>query len=251
MPVRRFTWSLAFAAALFIAVPAAMPEMASAQAVPAPDQINTGFKGVIGLGLFGAELGFAIPALAGLDETWAFIVFPIAGAGIGATVGYFALETGTAELAEVNVAVLALGMALIIPTMVITLSATAYDPDDEEAVEQEGDEAGPVQAEDYEVGGGAAGGAGAAGTTTDGAAQPAPAAPPPAAAPQSSRRHRAPHLAQRDPRDNGLVRINENGLFLGMPSIATLPMYSLEEMQHLGIREQRSEVRVAVFSATF
>jgi hypothetical protein len=243
---------LAFAAALFIAVPAAMPEMASAQAAPPPNQITTGFKGVIGLGLFGAELGFAIPALAGLDETWAFIVFPIAGAGIGATVGYFALETGTEELAEVNVAVLAIGMALIIPTMVITLSATAYDPDDEEAVEQEGDdEAGPVQAEDYEVGGGASGGAGASGTT-DGAAQPAPApAPPPAAAPQSSRRHRAPHLAQRDPRDNGLVRINENGLFLGMPSVATLPTYSLEEMQRLGIREQRSEVRVAVFSATF
>ena len=250
MPVRRFTWSLAFAAALLIAVPAAVPEVASAQAAPAPVQITTGFKGVIGLGLFGAELGFAIPALAGLDETWAFIVFPIAGAGIGATVGYFALETGTDKLAEVNVAVLAIGMALIIPTMVITLSATAYDPDDEEAVEQEGDEAGPIQAEDYEVGGGAAGGAGATGTT-GGAAQPAPAAPPPAAAPQSSRHHRAPHLAQRDPRDNGLVRVNANGLFLGMPSVTTLPTYSLEEMQRLGIREQRSEVRVAVFSATF
>lgn len=250
MPVRRFTWSLAFAAALFIAVPAALPSSASAQSCdPNPCQITTGFKGVIGLGLFGAELGFAIPALAGMDQTWAFIVFPIAGAGLGATVGYFALETGTTDLAVANVAVLAISMALIIPTMVITLSATAYDPDDEAAVEQEAeDTGGPVQAEDYEVGGGAAGG-GAAGTT-EGAA-PAPEAAPPAPAPQGRLHQHGPHRAQRDPRDDGFVRVNGDGVFLGVPSVATVPTYSLEEMQRLGLREQRSEVRVAVFSATF
>lgn len=242
---------MAFAAALFIAVPAALPEMASAQ--DAPVQIRTGFKGVLGLGIFGAELGFAIPALAGLDETWAFIVFPVVGAGLGATVGYFALETGTTDLAEVNVAVLAISMALIIPTMVITLSATAYDPDDEAAVEQESENTGgPVQAEDYEVGGGAAAG-GAAGT--GGAAAPAPAATPPAAAPPAtapqSSLHHGPRQARRDPRDTGLVRLTDRGVFLGMPSVETLPTYSLEEMRRLGLREQHSEVRVAVFSATF
>lgn len=245
LPVRRFTWSLALAAALFIAVPAALPQTASAQVV----QITPGYKGVIGLGLFGAELGFAIPALAGLDATWAYIVFPLVGAGGGATVGYFALEQGGS--AELNVAVLAISMALIIPTMVITLSATAYDPDDEAAVEQPDQEAGaPVQAEDYEVGGGAA--AGAAGGT-GGATQP-PAETPPAPAttvPPTSRRHGGPGLARRDARDSGLVRVTASGVFLGVPSVATLPMYSLEEMQRLGLREQRSEVRVAVFSATF
>lgn len=244
MPVRRFTWSLAFAAALFVAIPAALPAMASAQTVPAPVQITSGYKGVIGLGLFGAELGFSIPALAGMDQTWAYIVFPIVGAGAGATAGYFLLEGGSSEL---NVAVLAIGMALVIPAMVITLSATAYDPNEEADVVEEdaADTGGPVQAEDYEVGGGAGG-------ATD-AAAPAPAATPPApAAPApTGRRHGGPGLAQRDARDTGLVRLNAGGVFLGVPSVATVPAYSLEEMARLGLREQRSEVRVAVFSATF
>jgi hypothetical protein len=248
--VRRFTWSLALAAALFVAISAALPQTASAQVAEAT-QIKSGYKGVLGLGLFGAELGFSIPALAGVDATWAYIVFPLVGAGGGAALGYFLFEAPTAESSpELNVACLAIGMALIIPTMVITLSATAYDPDDEAAIEQtEEDTGGPVQAEDYEVGGGAA--AGATGGT-DGAAQPAPAEPlPPSATPPTSRRQGGPGLARRDSRDSGFVRVNGDGVFLGVPSIATLPMYSLEEMQRLGLREQRSEVRVAVFSATF
>ena len=250
MPVRRFTWSLAFAAALFVAIPAALPAMASAQTVPAPVQITSGYKGVIGLGLFGAELGFSIPALAGMDQTWAYIVFPIVGAGAGATAGYFLLEGGSSEL---NVAVLAIGMALVIPAMVITLSATAYDPNDEaDAVEEDAAAAeGPVQAEDYEVGGGE-GGATDAATPAPAATPPAPAAPAAPAAPgPTGRRHGGPGLAQRDARDTGLVRVNAGGVFLGVPSVATVPPYSLEEMERLGLREQRAEVRVAVFSATF
>jgi hypothetical protein len=84
------------------------------------------FKGAVGLGLVGAELGAVIPALAGLDATWAYIVFPVVGAAGGAVAGYFAIDnTGHAQL---SVAALTLGMALVIPALVITLSLTAYDP---------------------------------------------------------------------------------------------------------------------------
>jgi hypothetical protein len=94
------------------------------------DPVDPDFKGAIGLGLIGTELGFVIPALAGARDAWAYIVFPIAGAAGGAAAGYFAIEQGT-DSAELAVATLVTGMALIIPAMVITLSATAYDPDDE------------------------------------------------------------------------------------------------------------------------
>jgi len=252
--VRSFIWSLAFAAALFIAVPGAIPATASAQAVPPPNEVTTSFKGVVGLGLIGAELGFAVPALAGMDQTWAYVVFPIAGAAGGATAGYFLLE-GEGKSVGVNVAMLATGLALIIPTMVVTLSATAYDPDDEAAVEGEGDDEGPageVQAEDYEVGGGNAPGAAPPAGAVPPPNEAAPAAEPaPAPAPQSRRMRRSPAVARRDARDTGLVRVNESGIALGVPAIATLPTYSLEEQVRLGLRDQHTEVRVSLLSATF
>ena len=92
------------------------------------DPLTADFKGMIGLGLIGAELGFVIPALAGARDTWVYIVFPILGAGGGATAGYFLLEQGDGE-PEAAVAVLTAGMALVIPALVITLAATAYEPE--------------------------------------------------------------------------------------------------------------------------
>lgn len=95
-----------------------------------PDPVDPDFKGAVGLGLIGAELGFVIPAVAGMRDAWAYIVFPIVGAGGGAVGGYFGIEQGTGS-AELAVATLVTGMALIIPAMVVTLSATAYDPDED------------------------------------------------------------------------------------------------------------------------
>ena len=60
----------------------------------ATDPLTADFKGMIGLGLIGAELGFVVPALAGARDTWVYIVFPVLGAGGGAVAGYFLLEQG-------------------------------------------------------------------------------------------------------------------------------------------------------------
>ncbi len=100
------------------------------------DQVSADFKGIIGLGLIGAELGFVLPAVAGLDDWWAFVVFPILGAGGGGVAGYFLLEEGDGH-PEAAVATLVAGMALIVPATVLTLSATAYDPDDETSDESD------------------------------------------------------------------------------------------------------------------
>lgn len=96
---------------------------------PAP--LSADFKGAVGMGLLGAELGFIVPALAGAHDAWAFIVFPILGAAGGAAGGYFLLEQGAGH-PEIAVGVLVAGMALFVPAMVVTISATAYEPEEDE-----------------------------------------------------------------------------------------------------------------------
>jgi hypothetical protein len=94
-----------------------------------PKPVDATPKGTIGLGLLGAELGVAIPAVIGMDAAWAYIVFPIAGAAGGAVAGYFLIDDKNSP--EAAVAVLTAGLTLVIPTFVLAVAATAYDPDDE------------------------------------------------------------------------------------------------------------------------
>src|SRR4051812_1582905 len=94
--------------------------------------LSADFKGTIGVGLLGAELGFVIPALAGARDAWIYIVFPVVGAAGGALAGYFVLEKG--DHAELAVASLVAGMALVVPALVVTLAATAYEPATEAAM---------------------------------------------------------------------------------------------------------------------
>ena len=98
---------------------------------PAPTPLKADFKGMVGLGLVGAELGFVVPALAGARDAWVYIVFPVLGAGGGAVAGYFLLEKGDGH-PELAVAALTVGMALVIPALVVTLAATAYEPESEQ-----------------------------------------------------------------------------------------------------------------------
>lgn len=102
----------------------------NANAQSSSERVEADYKGMVGLGLIGAELGFVIPTVCGLDETWSLIVFPIVGAAGGAVGGYFLLEQGDGH-PTAAVATLMAGMALVIPATVITVLATAYTPEDE------------------------------------------------------------------------------------------------------------------------
>jgi hypothetical protein len=95
------------------------------------EPLSPDFKGAVGLGLIGAELGFVVPALAGARDAWEYIVFPTAGAALGAVGGYFLLEKGDGH-PELAVGVLVAGMALFVPAMVLTVAETAYEPDEDE-----------------------------------------------------------------------------------------------------------------------
>lgn len=93
-----------------------------------PTPVEASPKGKLGFGLIGAELGVAIPAIIGVDAWWAYVVFPVAGAAGGALLGHFWIDNG--NHAELSVVFLTAGMTLVIPTLVLAVAATAYDPEE-------------------------------------------------------------------------------------------------------------------------
>jgi hypothetical protein len=117
--------TLATLATLTAAAPAYAQDEDMPTQMEAP--LKTDFKGAVGMGLIGAELGFVIPAVAGAKGVWPYIVFPLIGAGGGAAGGYFLLEKGDGH-PELAVGALTLGMALVIPALVATIAATSYRP---------------------------------------------------------------------------------------------------------------------------
>jgi hypothetical protein len=115
-------------AALIGATPVEAQTTEAAPVEPSPVQAD--LKGVIGLGLIGAELGFFIPAALGAEPWWMYLVFPVVGAAGGGVAGYFALEQGAGH-PEVAVAMLVTGIALVIPTLVYTVSRTSYNGEED------------------------------------------------------------------------------------------------------------------------
>ncbi|RLB45429.1 MAG: hypothetical protein DRJ42_29960 [Deltaproteobacteria bacterium] len=184
-----------------------------------PTQVESVPKGAIGLGLVGAELGLVLPAAFGLAETWSMIVFPIVGGTAGAIGGYFAFDES--NVAEGGVAMLAIGMALVVPAMVLTLVFTSYDGDDDVAPEDEGE--GNY---DEEFGGDAD---------------------------ASARRDSAQEVEDAQERiaaGAGLLHVGSRSLSLGVPGVSVRPSLSAEEMQRYG-GEQTAEVHLPVVSGSF
>lgn len=130
--VRGLLAAVAVATAVTVAVPSGASAQCAATAMNCT-LVRPDGKGIIGLGLIGAELGLIIPAIAGVrDEWWPYVVFPLIGA-VGGAIGGWAVEQNTQADPEVDVALMAVGMVLIVPTIVGTLALTAYQPPPESA----------------------------------------------------------------------------------------------------------------------
>lgn len=194
------------------------PSVASAQS-----QVGPNLKGSIGLGLVGAELGLVIPAAAGLDDTWALVVFPIVGGAGGAIAGHFLLDDGNRTL---SIGALALGVALVVPSVVLTLSLTAYDPEDDGAVESNADSG------DGGDGADAAGSEGDTSVEVDSGGQ--------------ARVHRR-RVARAGA---GLFRVSEDGLLLGVPGVSVLPTQDRAELSFMRSNEG-TELRFSLVSGVF
>ena len=219
MAFKQIGFAAGLAAALVIGSATFTQQVAQAQPVCGAEpcnQVESVPKGAIGLGLIGAEIGFVLPAVIGLHEAWAFVVFPLVLGGGGAVGGYFAFDEPNSP--EAGVAMLAVGIALIIPSLVLTLAFTSYDPGDEA---DEGGDGGEDYSDEFE----------------EGAAVEA----------EESARRRAHERALAG---GGLLHLGTEEVSLGVPALSVRPNVSAEEAARYG-GGQTAEVHVPVVSGAF
>jgi hypothetical protein len=215
----------AVAAAAFAIVLAGSPQEARAEGPVTP----TG-KGIVGGGLLGAEAVCITLGAIGVERGWPYFVFGGVGAVGGAIGGYFVERTG---VPEPSLYMLAGGLALVIPTLVISLNATAYKPPETDRQSEP-----------------------ATGEPAKDAPTPAPAAAPPARTTRRDRGpgpgHKGPTLARGDVPHIPLsvVDVYKGKIALGAPALELRPLYSAREVWQYGV-SQGSEVRMPLFQAMF
>jgi hypothetical protein len=193
------------------------------------DEVSPDGKGIAGGALLGGEVVAITESLIGVRAGWAYALGGILGAGAGAA-GGFGVEKASTN-GQGATYMLAGGMALIIPALVLSLNATRYHPS-ENATE---DKPPPgIPADPGAPGGNAATGAGGVVVTP----APAPAPPPPPATP-------APPTSLLD-----LSFPQQAALRLGVPVPDVRPMYTSAEQKAYGL-PQHAEVRMPVFRVTF
>ncbi len=203
----------------------------------------------MGGALLGGEVVTIPMGAAGLNTAWPYCVFGglgMVGGGVG---GYFVEKatavpttTGAGGPAEPALYMLAGGMALVIPALVLSLNATAYRPPDSDRVEP------------------------ANNTPASDAPKPTPIPPAPGAAPapgggepapgatsrnhyQYKSRYRA-ELAGMPHVPTGLIDMFRGKLGFGLPAVEVRPLYTQSEMFRYGVA-QGTEVKLPMFKATF
>jgi hypothetical protein len=199
---------------------------------PATPTSPTG-KGTVGGALLGAEAVLLVEAAADVKQGWAYALGGGLGAVAGGVGGFFAEDSGDAKL---SLYLLVGGMALVIPTTVAVLSATAYEP-----VNYTEDKPPPA---DEPVAEPPQGGAAPSGGTP-------PAATPASPAPTSRARvhHTAPVArALRPP--PALIGLDQGTLTLSVPAVEVRQAYTRTEVAVLGVKQQ-TEVAVPMLNVIF
>jgi hypothetical protein len=207
-------------------------------------QASSTGKGVTGGALLGGEAVMLVEAAAGTRPGWAYAVGGGLGAIAGGVGGYFPEHDHDTKL---SFYLLVGGMALVIPTTVAVLSATAYTPTDYTEDRPSPDEpiaqpAAPLPATTPAPGPEPAPAA---------APAPAPAAPAPAAAPSGRARDRVGSpVARRQQAAPALVGIADGSLTLSVPAVEVRQMYTRTEIALYGVK-QHTEVEVPVLNLAF
>ena len=95
----------------------------SSPALAQTDGESANSTGIVGGAFLGAETVLIVESLAGVEPAWAYIAGGTAGA-IGGAFGGLYIQENTST--EVSMALLIGGLALVIPTSILVLNATAY-----------------------------------------------------------------------------------------------------------------------------
>jgi hypothetical protein len=194
-------------------------------------------KGIVGGALLGAEVVTMVEAVAGVRPPWAYIVGAVVGGGGGAVAGHF-VENGSND-GRAPMYMLAGGLALIIPAIVLTLNATRYQPD--EGASEDNAPTGPA-AEPGAPGGSIVNAPNLPPPTPQPQPQ-SPPLPPPAAPPP------APPPPPTTP-PQSLFDIQGGSLRLGIPLPDIRPVFSMAEQRQYGLHAE-TELRMPMVHMTF
>ena len=222
------------------------------------EEVSTTGKGIVGGSLLGAEIVLATEAAFKVQPAWAYIVGGVGGAAAGGIGGYFIEQEASPKA---TMLMLAGGMALVIPTTVAVLSATAYEPPanytqdrpptDEPVAEPPQPSGAPTPAP-------APATTSPSGSNEVTAPSPAPESTPPAptpSAPTSSLPKRKSNAHRTLPLDYhlsppALIGVSAQALTLGVPAVEVRNAYSRNELAMYGVN-QATELRVPVLNVFF
>jgi len=222
------------------------------------EEVSTTGKGIVGGTLLGAEIVLATEAAFKVQPAWAYIVGGVGGAAAGGIGGYFIEQEASPKA---TMLMLAGGMALVIPTTVAVLSATAYEPPanytqdrpptDEPVAEPPQPSGAPTPAP-------APATTSPSGSNEVTAPSPAPESTPPAptpSAPTSSLPKRKSNAHRTLPLDYhlsppALIGVSAQALTLGVPAVEVRNAYSRNELAMYGVN-QATELRVPVLNVFF
>ncbi len=213
----------------------------------AADEVSPTGKGIVGGALLGGEVVTITEAIIGVKSGWAYAIGFGVGA-IGGGVGGYFIEQASSD-GRVPVYMLAGGMALIIPAVVLTLNATRFQPS-EGATEDKPPPGAPAANPGAPGGSMVAPSATPAGgePTTSPATTPAPApsTPPSGGTTTPGGGGAAPPEAPRV----SLVDVRSSTLRLGLPVPEVRPLYSTRERLQYGLPAVTA-LHVPVLAVTF
>ncbi len=204
------------------------------------EEVSTTGKGIAGGALLGAEVVVITEALVGVRPTWAYLVGGGAGAVAGGVGGFF-IERAVDE-GHVPVYMLAGGLALVIPAVVLTLNATRYRPT--EGAQEDRAPTNAPPADPGKQGGSAVVGA----EVKTPAPTPAPSGTTPAPAPAPSGGGAAPKAPQ--PAPQSMLEFRPDSVRLGIPAPEVRPVFSAQERRQYGM-SPATELRLPVVRVTF
>jgi hypothetical protein len=222
-PNRKRPIALAMAAVLGAAVTVAPLREARA------DDVSPNGKGIVGGALLGAEVPVIIEGIAGVRSGWVYGISAVVG-GAGGAVGGWAVQNSSPN-GQGAMYMLAGGLALVIPAVVLMLNGTRYQP--EEGLTEDRVPVGPAAEP------GAPGGSSVQ-PGVPGAAPAAPPPPPPAPPPPP------PSAPQQS-----LLDVHQGTFRMGIPVPDVRPVFSATEMRSYGVKDNAAALHMPVLNLVF